>query len=91
MAYCEHVAGIVPVKPSSKGCEDCLNIGGRSVHLRICENCGYVGGCDNSPNRHATKHFQLRDHPMIKSFEPGEEWLYCYADDIFFETLPAAK
>ncbi len=88
MDYCEHVAEIVPVKPSADGCEDCLKIGGSWVHLRLCENCGHVGCCDNSPNKHATKHFQTSQHPVIKSFEPGEQWGYCYADDMFFETLP---
>ena len=88
MDYCEHVAGIVPVKPSADGCEDCLKIGGKWVHLRLCENCGHVGCCDSSPNKYATKHFQTSAHSIIKSFETGEEWGYCYADDKFFETLP---
>ena len=88
MDYCEHVAEIREVTPSADGCEDCLKIGGQWVHLRLCENCGHVGCCDNSPNRHATKHFHASDHPIIKSFEPGEDWGYCYVDDEFFETLP---
>ena len=69
------------------GCEDCLASGGQWVHLRICLECGHVGCCDSSPNRHATKHFQATRHPVIKSFEPGEEWGYCYADDLFVESL----
>ena len=84
---CEHFAQVRPVTPSAKGCEDCLKTGGRWVHLRLCETCGHVGCCDSSPNRHATKHFQATSHPVIKSFEPGEEWGYCYADDLFVETL----
>lgn len=88
MDYCEHVAGLVAVKPSSDGCEDCLKIGGRWLHLRLCENCGHIGCCDQSPNRHATKHFQSSGHPIIKSFQPDEEWGYCYIDDAFYETLP---
>jgi uncharacterized UBP type Zn finger protein len=88
MNYCGHVAEIKTVTPSADGCEDCLKIGGRWVHLRLCESCGHVGCCDNSPNRHATKHFHATTHPIIKSFEPGEEWIYCYPDERFFERLP---
>ena len=84
---CEHFSQIEQVTPSARGCEDCLKTGGRWVHLRLCETCGHVGCCDSSPNRHATKHFQATSHPVIKSFEPGEEWGYCYADDLFVETL----
>ena len=84
---CEHMTQIKPVTPSAKGCEDCLKTGGRWVHLRLCETCGHVGCCDSSPNRHATKHFRATSHPVIKSFEPGEEWGYCYADDLFVESL----
>jgi uncharacterized UBP type Zn finger protein len=84
---CEHMTRIKQVTPSAEGCEDCLKMGGRWVHLRLCETCGHVGCCDSSPNRHATKHFQATRHPVIKSFEPGEEWGYCYADDLFVESL----
>jgi uncharacterized UBP type Zn finger protein len=84
---CEHLAQIEPVTPGAKGCEDCLKTGDRWVHLRLCETCGHVGCCDSSPNRHATKHFQATRHPVIKSFEPGEEWGYCYVDDLFVESL----
>jgi len=75
------------VTPSADGCEDCLKTGGTWVHLRLCETCGHVGCCDSSPNRHATKHFQQTRHPVIKSFEPGEGWGYCYMDDLLFESL----
>jgi len=88
--YCEHVSAIKPVKPSAEGCEDCLKMGGRWLHLRLCESCGHVGCCDSSPNRHATKHFRETGHPIVRSFEPGEDWGYCYADDMFYETLPEA-
>ena len=84
---CEHLEQVGPVTPSAKGCEDCLKTGGRWVHLRLCETCGHVGCCDSSPNRHATKHFHATGHPVIKSFEPGEEWGYCYVDDLFVESL----
>ena len=88
MEYCEHVSEIADVTPSAKGCEDCLRIGGRWVHLRECMLCGHIGCCDSSPNRHATKHFHATQHPIIRSFEPGEDWGYCYVDDAFYETLP---
>ena len=87
MDLCEHVNEIRKVVPSADGCEDCLKIGGRWMHLRLCESCGHVGCCDNSPNKHATKHFHATNHPIIKSFEPGEDWGYCYVDDLFIETL----
>lgn len=88
MEYCEHADSIKKVTPSAKGCEDCLKIGGRWVHLRMCMSCGHVGCCDNSPNRHATKHFTETTHPMIRSVEPGEEWGYCYVDEVFYPSLP---
>jgi uncharacterized UBP type Zn finger protein len=90
LQYCEHIKEIRKVTPSADGCEDCLKIGGRWVHLRMCESCGHVGCCDNSPNRHATKHYNATQHPIVKSVEPGEEWGYCYPDDIFYEALPTA-
>jgi hypothetical protein len=88
MENCEHLSAVRSVTPSAKGCEDCLKIGASWVHLRLCEICGHVGCCDNSPNRHATKHYHATTHPIIKSFEPGEDWGYCYPDDLFYETLP---
>jgi uncharacterized UBP type Zn finger protein len=91
-ATCTHlgqVADLGTITPSSEGCEDCLRMGGRWVHLRMCLTCGHVGCCDNSPNRHATKHFRQSHHPVIRSYEPGEEWGYCYPDDQFVEELPA--
>jgi len=90
MQYCEHIKEMRKVTPSADGCEDCLKIGGRWVHLRMCESCGHVGCCDNSPNRHATKHYHATQHPIVKSVEPGEEWGYCYPDDEFYEALPTA-
>jgi hypothetical protein len=72
------------VTPSSDGCEDCLRDGGRWMHLRLCVLCGHVGCCDNSPNRHATAHWrQHPDHALIRSYEPGEDWWWCYVDDRF--------
>ncbi len=85
---CEHVNGLRDVTPSGNGCEECLKMGDSWVHLRLCETCGHVGCCDSSKNKHATKHFHETGHPVIKSFEPGEEWGYCYVDGIYYETLP---
>jgi len=85
-APCTHLDSVAAVAPSSEGCEDCLRIGGRWVHLRMCVHCGHVGCCDNSPNRHATAHWTGNaDHPIVRSYEPGEDWWYCYAEDVAFE------
>jgi len=83
---CTHTGEIdADAAPSSQGCEDCLRIGGRWVHLRRCLVCGHVGCCDSSPNHHATEHFRETGHPLIQSFEPGEDWLWCYVDELAFE------
>jgi uncharacterized UBP type Zn finger protein len=79
---CGHLDQVDDVTPSSDGCEDCLRIGGQWVHLRMCMTCGHVGCCDNSPHRHATAHFASQHHPLIQSYEPGEDWWYCYIDDL---------
>ncbi len=88
---CSHLDTIdVDVTPSADGCEDCLAIGGRWVHLRTCQVCGHVGCCDSSPNRHATAHHHATEHPVVRSFEPGESWFFCYPDDLTFELDGAA-
>lgn len=79
---CSHLDQVHDVEPSSDGCEDCLRIGGRWVHLRMCLSCGHVGCCDQSPNRHATMHHRAVGHPIIRSFEPGETWRWCYLDEV---------
>jgi uncharacterized UBP type Zn finger protein len=66
------------------GCEDCLAMGGTWVHLRMCQSCGHVGCCDDSPNRHATAHFEATEHPIIRSAEPGEDWSWCFVDELAF-------
>lgn len=76
-----HVRYIREVIPSADGCEDCLKIGSSWVHLRLCLTCGHVACCDSSPSRHARKHFYAVGHPIIQSFEPGEDWRWCYADE----------
>jgi|SRR5580704_2899172 uncharacterized UBP type Zn finger protein len=80
---CAHAAQatIVEVRRPGKGCEDCLKIGGQWVHLRECLTCGHVACCDSSPNRHATKHFRSSGHPIVTSVEPGDTWVWCYADE----------
>ncbi|HMD90488.1 MAG TPA: UBP-type zinc finger domain-containing protein [Anaerolineaceae bacterium] len=85
---CKHVKGLKDVTPSGNGCEECMKMGDTWVHLRLCETCGHVGCCDQSKNKHATKHFHATGHPVIKSFEPGEDWGYCYVDDIYYDMLP---
>ena len=79
---CAHVAQIRAVRPSAQGCEDCLRTGDAWVHLRLCMACGHVGCCDSSPNRHATKHFHKTTHPIVRSLEPGEDWGWCYEDEV---------
>ena len=81
MTTCGHLDQIRDGKPdSTEGCTDCLAIGARWVHLRECLSCGHVACCDSSPNRHATAHAEGSGHPIIRSFEPGEDWRWCYPD-----------
>lgn len=87
MKTCGHLDQIKKVTPSAVGCEDCLKTGSWWVHLRICRICGYVGCCDQSPNKHATKHFHMTGHPIIQSIEPGEDWMWCYIDKIIIEQV----
>ncbi|SFQ69344.1 UBP-type zinc finger domain-containing protein [Hymenobacter arizonensis] len=66
---------------SEYACPECVAMGDDWVHLRVCQECGHVGCCDNSKNMHATKHFQGTQHPVIASAEPSEKWLWCYVDE----------
>jgi Zn-finger in ubiquitin-hydrolases and other protein len=78
---CPHVAQIRDVEPdSSDGCLECLALGDEWRALRICATCGHVGCCDSSKNRHATEHAHVSGHPIARSFEPGEDWAWCYVD-----------
>lgn len=89
-APCQHLDLAREVTPSANGCEDCLRIGDRWVHLRMCMSCGHVGCCDSSPHRHATAHWRSHpEHPLVRSFEPGEDWWWCYSDKLVFE-VPGA-
>jgi hypothetical protein len=82
---CTHLDHIATVDPSGDGCVECLLTGMQWVHLRRCTECGHIGCCDNSPGKHATAHFHSSTHPIIQSYEPGEDWYSCYIDDIAFE------
>jgi uncharacterized UBP type Zn finger protein len=91
-AKCKHLDQVQDVVPGTpNGCEECLATGGRWVHLRLCLTCGHVGCCDNSPGRHATAHYHGTEHPIIRSFEPHENWGWCYADESFFEPAPRPR
>jgi len=79
---CGHLGEVRAVTPSAGGCEDCLRTGDAWVHLRLCMTCGHVGCCDSSKNRHATRHYRTTTHPVVKSFETGEEWGWCYVDEV---------
>lgn len=78
---CTHLGEIKDVTPTTRVCEQCVAMGSRWVHLRMCLTCGQVGCCDSSPNRHATAHFHETEHPIIRSVEPGESWRWCYVDE----------
>ena len=86
---CTHLDEARDVEPSGEGCEDCLEIGGRWVHLRMCRTCGHVGCCDSSPNKHATAHWHTTDHPLVQSYEPGEVWWWCFRDQVSFRVEDA--
>jgi len=83
MATCTHRDQIRAVEPHTReGCEDGLAAGGWWVHLRRCPSCGHVGCCDSSPNRHASRQAAGTAHPIVQSFEPGEEWRWCSVDQV---------
>lgn len=78
---CVHVDQVRDVEPlTPDGCQECLESGDSWVHLRLCMTCGHVGCCDSSANRHATRHANTTGHVIIRSFEPGERWGWCYLD-----------
>jgi len=82
---CTHLDQIHNVKPNTNGCEECLKTGDHWVHLRLCMTCGHVGCCDQSKGKHATKHFHATNHPIIRSLERGESWMWCYVDEVVME------
>jgi uncharacterized UBP type Zn finger protein len=91
MTTCLHVESVnldvvpdpLPATDGTRSCGDCLREGSRWVHLRLCTSCGHVGCCDNSPKRHASGHFHSSQHPIVRSFEPREDWLWCYSDETY--------
>ena len=84
---CEHFVTIKDVQPSGGGCRECLELGDSWVELRLCLSCGHVGCCDSSYGRHATRHFAATGHPVMRSFEPGQDWLWCYVDRLMTERV----
>ena len=91
MNCCSHLFEIGDVTPKTpNGCEECLKMGDRWLHLRLCITCGHVGCCDDSKNKHAANHFHSTNHPLIKSFEPDEEWGWCYVDELLMESVPGS-
>jgi uncharacterized UBP type Zn finger protein len=81
-AACTHLDQIKFTGTDKHVCEDCIKTGDSWVHLRMCLECGHVGCCDSSKNKHATKHFHTTKHPLVRSIEPGEEWVWCYVDQM---------
>lgn len=77
---CAHLDQIKIETADKHVCEDCIKTGDNWVHLRLCLTCGHVGCCDSSKNKHATKHFHQTSHPLVRSIEPGESWVWCYVD-----------
>ena len=82
---CPHLDAITTVTPSARGCEECLQMGSEWLHLRLCRSCGHVGCCDQSPGRHATKHFEASRHPIIEGYDPPEGWGWCYIDEVMID------
>ena len=85
MAICSHLDQIKVEPPESvEGCAECMKAGDQWVPLRMCMSCGQVGCCDSSPNRHASKHAGETGHPIIRSAQPGEDWCWCFEDEVTF-------
>jgi len=80
---CTHLDQVRDVQPRTQGCEECLKLGDPWVRLRMCLYCGHVGCCDSSKNRHANRHFHETGHALMRSAEPGEDWRWCYVDEIY--------
>jgi uncharacterized UBP type Zn finger protein len=82
MPSCGHLDRIRLTSTGKHVCEDCVRTGDAWVHLRMCLECGHVGCCDSSKNRHATRHFHDTKHALMRSVEPGESWVWCYVDEM---------
>jgi uncharacterized UBP type Zn finger protein len=87
MAGCSHLDSVevLDLPEEIDGCEECLKLGMTWVHLRMCQTCGHIGCCDNSVGKHATAHYEETRHPIIRSAEPGEDWSWCYPDDLMMQ------
>ena len=81
-AECTHLDQVKFTTTDTRVCEDCVKTGDSWVHLRLCLVCGHVACCDSSPNRHASAHYRKAGHPLVRSIEPGERWVWCYVDDM---------
>jgi uncharacterized UBP type Zn finger protein len=79
---CTHLEQIKVTTTDKDYCEECVKIDSPWVHLRMCLTCGHVGCCDSSPNKHASKHSRLTGHPLVRSIQPGETWVWCYVDEM---------
>ena len=91
MQICEHMKTATDRTPSEHVCEECLKLGDRWVHLRMCLECGHVGCCDSSKNKHATKHFHETNHPVMRSIQPGEKWAWCFIDEREYDISRGVK
>lgn len=91
VAACSHLDQVAILEPPADvaGCEECLRTGGAWVHLRMCQTCGEIGCCDSSPNRHGRAHARDHGHPVARSVEPGEDWSWCFVDEVMFLVRPA--
>jgi uncharacterized UBP type Zn finger protein len=88
---CKHLEQVKITRTGTHVCEDCIKTGDRWVHLRMCMICGHVGCCDSSKNKHATAHYHETEHPLVRSIEPGERWIWCYVDkDVVGQAVSAA-
>ena len=87
---CTHLTHLKFTQTNEHACAECVKMGDTWVHLRLCMECGHVGCCDSSKNKHATKHFHRSKHPVIRSIEPGENWTWCYVDEVMGELTQAS-
>ena len=87
---CTHFTKIKHIRTDANVCEECIKSGDTWVHLRMCTECGHVGCCDSSKNKHATKHFHHTKHPVVRSIEPGESWMWCYVDEVMGQLAQAS-
>jgi uncharacterized UBP type Zn finger protein len=88
---CSHGDQVKILETDKHVCEDCVKTGDTWIHLRMCLECGHVGCCDSSKNKHATRHFQESHHPLMRSIEPNEDWVWCYVDNVFSGQIVEGK